>query len=284
MSLSLVCFCLSVPRRTREFFTVSPLLFADSEKKGGSKTKAEKLFNTGALHGAGVARKAGLLEKVIENVKIKIPVPLKGGRGRKDPKVTKKHQAAAARKKLQLKLWGKSAGAQRVFRVLPSHQLSLIINSQLLRVCSIYMIFAASFRQTALAFVSFVPTFKSIPSRVTGPSLKFRRLLYDFEILRPSFDDSSSPVANAEYLASSPGEVWDPLSLSLFLFFYFFSTCAGKTELAVRRISRVASREWNCVEFPESGLHRKPAAPIEAVSIAAVADDVAKSDQKEIVL
>ncbi len=89
-------------------FMASPVLFADDKK--GAKGKTEKLFNTGAVYGTGKERTIKLGDKQNEKL-VSNSVPLKGGRGRKKPKVEKKHIALAARKKQLRKLWGVSSGA-----------------------------------------------------------------------------------------------------------------------------------------------------------------------------
>ena len=83
---------------------------ADKKEKAGAKGAKEKLFNTGAVFGTGAQRTVQLAAVAGPKGAVSRAVPLKGGRGRKKPKVEKKHLLLAARKKQLRKLWGKHTG------------------------------------------------------------------------------------------------------------------------------------------------------------------------------
>jgi hypothetical protein len=54
----------------------------------------------------------------------------------------------------------------------------------------------------------------------------------------------------------------------------------GKTELKVARISRVAAREWHCLEFPDASVRlTKKQQQEQAAKAAAAATDAAPSAQ-----
>ena len=100
-----------VVRRSFALAASTPLFAEDKgDQKAAAKGAKEKLFNTGAVFGTGAQRTVQLAAVAGPKGAVSRAVPLKGGRGRKKPKVEKKHLLLAARKKQLRKLWGKHTG------------------------------------------------------------------------------------------------------------------------------------------------------------------------------
>jgi hypothetical protein len=172
-------------------------LFAEAggEKKAaakGGKGGGEKLFNTGAVYGTGVARKMNITTNKRTNQGR--AVPLKGGRGRKKLKIMKKHIDIAKRKKQQRKLQGKVTGmpsgidsiSRTIFHVMSPEARVIAsfpifrfwIQAVLVLTRSICTSCCRSCRTTASACESTAPTLRATLSRATTPSSRSHRRRY----------------------------------------------------------------------------------------------------------